>query len=122
MATPAARMAATRRSTASREPNETAMCAILGVSPGKFINSRRAPELSARKRDVNGRVLLTYCGPIVAPTTAGRKHMLSRDQIPMRLHARFVRLPQRFLLRLAWRRRDPQVHQCASAAFRERPR
>src|SRR6266404_8936934 len=55
-------------------------------------------------------------------TTAGRKHMLSRDQIPMRLHARFVRLPQRFLLRLAWRRRDPQVHQCASAASRERPR
>jgi len=29
MATPAARMAATRRSTASREPNETAMCATL---------------------------------------------------------------------------------------------
>src|SRR5258708_34180340 len=70
MATPAVRMAATRLSTASREPNETAMCAILGVSPGEFISSRRAPELSARKRDVNGRVLLTYFGPIIALTEA----------------------------------------------------
>src|SRR6516162_1410223 len=40
----------------------------------------------------------------------------------MRLRARFVRMPQRLLLQLAWRRRNPQVHQCVSATFREMPR
>src|SRR6516164_9263535 len=49
------------------KPNETAMCAILGASPGVFISSRRAPELNVTKQEENGRAVLTYLGPIVAP-------------------------------------------------------